>query len=227
MKTLFQTLAASGLCLTLIGCAGGNQSEPRAIQLTDAVAQVTGEFVDSRQERPQLTREVLDGLDGSFMEASVENTGALGYLFLQTRRNDGFPGTVRVWRSEDNVTFAMRQGVLIQTRGFGNDILSTDMRLSSGVLGPAGDGSRSMSIMGGDNKSIRISAVCDVGNQGPETITIIGRSYNTQHVIERCEFRDGVIQNEYWIDGPGGIVWQSRQWAGPDMGYIRFRRLTR
>ena len=227
MKRMIRALASFVGLAALVGCGGGTQPTPRAIQLSEAFAATADSFQNRRTAPPALTREILDGLDGSFMEVTIEDTGALGYLYLQAVRRDSFPGTVRLWRSEDNVSFAMRQGVLVQVRGFGNDILATNMRLSSNVIGPAGDGPRSMSILGLDNKSVALEAACDVGNQGAERITIIGRSYNTQHIVERCEFATGQIQNDYWVDSSSGIVWQSRQWGGPDNGYFKFRRLTR
>jgi hypothetical protein len=212
--------------LALAGCAGGIQTNPRAIDILDAASGTFSQIGQGRSGPPPLTREILDGLDGSFMEVSVENTGAVGYLFVAAERNDEFPGRVRVWRSEDNATFALRQGVLIQTRGMGNDVLSTAVAISSGGLGPARGGQRLMSIAALDNKALQFAGSCDVRNLGSTRITIIGRSYPVRHVQELCEFDTGRILNEYWI-GSADVVWQSRQWAGPGIGYLTFRRLTR
>jgi hypothetical protein len=212
--------------LTLAGCAGGIQTTPRAVDILESTTGVVGQIGQGRAAPPPLTREILDGLDGSFMEVTVENTGATGYLFVAAERNDDYPGRVRVWRSEDNVTFAMRQGVLIQTRGLGHDVLSTAVAIASGSLGPARDGERIMSIAALDKKSLQYVGSCDVRNLGSTQITIIGRSYPVRHVQEYCEFVNGQILNEYWI-GSSDTVWQSRQWAGPGIGYLTFRRLTR
>ncbi len=45
-------------------------------------------------------------------------------------------------------------------------------------------------------------------------------------VQQRCSGGGGEVVNDYWVDSRGGLVWKSRQWAGPQIGYIRFRRLT-
>ena len=46
-------------------------------------------------------------------------------------------------------------------------------------------------------------------------------------LVHRGEGPDGgVVVNDYWVDPGGGLVWQSRQWGGPAMGYLRTRRLT-
>ncbi|MEX0281239.1 MAG: YjbF family lipoprotein, partial [Arenibacterium sp.] len=67
---------------------------------------------------------------------------------------------------------------------------------------------------------------CQVEDQGPTKINIIELSYTVRYVRERCEMADGsAITNEYWIDSRRPIVWESRQWGGPDIGYFRIRRV--
>ena len=49
----------------------------------------------------------------------------------------------------------------------------------------------------------------------------------TTHMRETCVTADGGrITNDYWVDTRAGLVWQSQQWAGPHVGYVKMRRLT-
>jgi len=72
---------------------------------------------------------------------------------------------------------------------------------------------------------VRLSLSCDLQDLGMETIVIVERSHHTRHLQERCEGGGGGVVNDYWVDPNRPVVWQSRQWAGPNVGYLRLRRL--
>ncbi|PJE30006.1 hypothetical protein CVM52_26195, partial [Pseudooceanicola lipolyticus] len=94
-------------------------------------------------------------------------------------------------------------------------------------LGPAGGGERVMFIRTGDLEERRLGLACALQDLGPATITIVEQAQATRHLQERCTTPDGgEIVNDYWTDARQGLVWQSRQWAGPHIGYLRIRRLT-
>lgn len=224
-RTVRYGLAMLAACV-VAGCSGGVQSPARGTELVNAVGSVF-QARRQQQDRPVLTRAVLDGLDGAFLEATVEDTGNLAYMFVNADRQDSYPGRVRVWRTEDNVTLTTRQGVLIQTRGLGGDVLATDVDVRAGVLGPASGGERRMQIRALDNRSVSLVGACSLTDLGPSQITIVERVHPTRHIRETCEFPNGAIQNDFWTDSSADVIWQSRQWAGPSIGYITLRQLTR
>ena len=71
---------------------------------------------------------------------------------------------------------------------------------------------------------------CEISDLGSETIVIVERAHRVEHLRETCvlgaDGAGGVIANDYWIDSTGPTVWQSRQWAGPYVGYLTTRQLT-
>ncbi|MBC6408657.1 MAG: YjbF family lipoprotein [Rhodobacteraceae bacterium] len=217
-------------CLAILSGCGGGLTAPSANRVfAEGVrSYASGRRAATEQaQRPALTRAVLDTLDGAFMEAMLENTGSLAYMFVQAERNDSFPGRVVVWRTEDNITLALRQDVLIQTRGLGGDLLSSKVQVTNGVAGPVGGGERRMRIRARDNKSLAFNGACRLDDLGHERIVIVERGFRTRHFRETCNIGNGQIRNDYWVDSSAQVVWQSRQWAGPEIGYIRLRRLTR
>ena len=230
-RSLNSGLAKLAAALTafavVAGCSGGFQETSTPAELGQALQRAVQERTQPRSQAPNVTRAVLDTLDGSFMKATVENIESSAFLFVSAERRDNRPGLIRVWRTEDNSSLTLRQGVLTQTRGFGTDLLSSEVSFANGVLGPARGGQRRMVFLALDNKAVPLSGVCDVTDLGPEKIVIIERAYATRHVRERCEFSNGEITNDYWIDSGAGIVWKSRQWAGPEVGYITLERVTR
>ncbi len=215
------------LGLLLAGCSQG----PEGPSLQLEVLQVAGRKISSiggaaPAERPPLTRAVLDTIDDPYIEVTLENSGVFAYLSQQQLRRDGRPGQIVVWRTEDNITLALRSGVLIATRGLGDDILSASALVAAGRVGPVSGGARRYHIRGLDNQTQSLTLACSLLDLGAETVEIVEQRYATRHLQERCEGAGGVVVNDYWVDSRSGRIWQSRQWAGPTIGYLRIRQLT-
>jgi hypothetical protein len=214
------------VALVLGACSQGNQITPLHQQVLQAGQQIIASKRNPQGERPPLTRAVLDAVEGSYIEAVVERRDALAYLHVDTILQDQQPGQITVWRTDDNVALIMRNGVLIATRGLGGDLLSAEVPVASNQSGPAHSGAHVMHLRTGANHQRSLSLACDLSNLGAEMVVIVEQSYNTRHLQQRCSGGGGEVVNDYWVDSRAGLVWKSRQWAGPQIGYIRFRRLT-
>lgn len=221
---------ALGLALALAGCSGGTGSKPLYPQIAAAAAGAVGARAARRQaaNRPPLTRAALDAVEGAFIEVTVEQRPATAYLFLSAERDDALPGHIVQWRTEDDVTLTLRNDVLIATRGLGGDVVSSAVNVAPGVAGPAAGGPKLLDIRDGDLQIRRLRLLCELRDLGPAPVEIVERRHPTRHLRERCGGApEGEVVNDYWVDAGAGIVWQSRQWAGPHVGYLRIRRLTR
>jgi len=217
----------TGVALMLVAaCNGGDDAPTLNLQLIAATREVVAAKTAAKTQRPPVTRAVLDTLEGSFMEVSVENTDRLGYFYVSAVLRDNTPGDIVVWRSEDNITLSLRNDVLIATRGLGNDLMSTEVAIRDGMPGPATGGARRAYYRARDNKQVPVTLACSRTDMGSETIVIVERNHPTQHIREQCQGGGGPVVNDYWIDSRTGLIWQSRQWAGPENGYLRLRRLT-
>ena len=217
------------LALALAGCSSNPDQAPLYEQLfavgKNAVA--AGRARRQPVERPPLTRAALNTVKVSSLEVTLERRDQTAYLFVSADRRDDSPGRITVWRTEDNVSLALRNGVLIATRGLGGDLVSSVVRVSGDRPGPAGSGEKQHFVRTGDIEEQTLVLACDLVDMGPDTIVIVERAHPTRHVQERCSGASGQVVNDYWVDPRAGIVWQSRQWAGPHIGYLRFRRLTK
>lgn len=217
----------------LAGCSGGsnrNTGDPLFQQLFNA-GRAALAARRGGADRPPLTRAALNTVGKSALEATLERSGIFAYLFIDAVHTRAGPGTVTTWRTEDNITLSLRNGVLIATRGLGGDLLSSEVALSPQRPGPA-SGARAAHVRFGDIETARVPLACDVVDLGPAPVTIVEIVHPTRHVQERCTGAGGGIDagqivNDYWIDSRAGIIWQSRQWAGPGIGYIAFRRLIK
>lgn len=221
--------AAAVLVLGLAACSGGQGAAPLYPQLLSAAQESIAQKRTRKAsaERPPLTRAALNDVQGAYIEVTLERSGIFAYLFHSAERRDDSPGRVVQWRTEDNVTLSLRNGVLIATRGLGGDVVSSAVNVGDGVTGPAGGGQKVHYIRTGDLSERRLALACDLRDLGPETIEIVELRYSVRHLQEDCTAAEGGrVVNDYWVDSRKGIVWKSRQWAGPHIGYLRIRRLT-
>lgn len=224
-----RALAGAALVLGLAACSGGKGSQPLYPQFLaaarDSIAQ--NQVRKANAQRPPLTRAALNTVEGAYIEVTLERSGIFAYLSRSATRRDETPGQVEQWRTEDNVTLSLRNGVLIATRGLGGDIISSAVNVADPGTGPSGSGQKLHFIRTGDLAERALALACDLRDLGTETIEIVELRYRVRHLQEDCTAAEGGrVVNDYWVDSQKGIVWKSRQWAGPHIGYMRLRRLT-
>lgn len=214
-------------CAALAGCTGGDGNPPLFGQILAAGREAVAIRQRGAAARPALTRAALDTVGKPVLEATLERSGRFAYLFIDAERRDAHPGKITVWRTEDQITLALRAGVLVATRGLGGDLLSSHVAIRADRPGPATGGHRVAVVRTGNQKTLRIDFSCDLADLGPASVKIVEHVHTTRHLRETCTTETGRIVNEYWIDIAQGLVWQSRQWAGPEIGYVTLRRLIK
>lgn len=222
-----RVLASLALAVLLAACSSGTEEAPLQVQVFSNTRDLIRQRISPAETGlPPVTRAQLDALDGPALEVTLETRGAAAYLYVNAERDEGAAGQVTVWRTGDNSTLALRNGVLVATRGLGGDILSSEIRVSGGQPGPSGGGAHVMLIRGGDEEALRLVLVCDLEDLGAETVEIVERRYPTRHLRQSCSGSGGEVVNDYWVEERAGVVRQSRQWAGPHLGYLRLRQLA-
>lgn len=226
MRMTRASLALLGFAV-LAACAKGPESKPLEVEMIQTIREQIALRRAPKQERPPLTRALLDTIDSPYIEVTLEESGVFAYLQPQLTHRDDAPGEVVVWLSEDRATFSLRDGILMATRGMRGDLLSAStLARAGGLQGPEGQGPRRYDLRLGDHESRQLTLACAVQDLGAKPLEIVEVTYATRHLQETCEGESGRIVNDFWVDSRTGRVWQSRQWAGPQIGYIRIRQLT-
>lgn len=244
---LVQLGGALGVAL-LAACAKGPGEPSAEVELTQAITQVVRQRLAPKPEPLVLSRALLDSQDVPHIEIVVEEQDLTGYLGLLLSRRDDLPGEITQWSAADGTALIFRNGMLIASRGLAGNLLSASVPAAGLQPGPAHGGARSYQLRTGDFAARPITLACNLQDLGPVTLEIVELRYATRHLQERCEtVGDGlhqkVVINDYWIDSqsrpPSGpqsdylarhqtrLVRQSRQWAGPTVGYLRIRDLSR
>lgn len=164
---------------------------------------------------PLPTRAQLDASPGAYLLARIPVTGGDALLVVA-----GQNGPVRTWTTAGGTTLALRDGVLVATRGLrGADLMSAAVPSVATLRTGSGSHRRSMFYLDGDDQPVRRDFVCELRNAGAETAELIERSYPVRHIVEACTGAAGAFENQYWIEASGSLR-RSRQWIGPELGSV-------
>ncbi|MBE0453704.1 YjbF family lipoprotein [Roseovarius autotrophicus] len=185
-------LRAGGAALVAALALGGCDRALSALDLTGNVVAV----------QPQLIGE--DRLD-----VTIPASGARARLGPVARTGD-----VMVWQTLDGITLSMRQGLLIGTRGLGDDLMSAEV---DGVLallrGAAGEGPvpHIRTHLDGEDRTVFRSYQCIRG--------AVTRDAGLRRVEVLCVSPQDRFANTYWMDSMGAVI-RSHQWISPALRHL-------
>jgi hypothetical protein len=131
---------------------------------------------------------------------------------------------VITWANPEYQTIALRDGVILATRGFGADLMSASAPTARQLRGGSGSYLRVHYVLDGADQTIRQEFDCGLSVSNNETITILGLSYVTTLVEERCVGSAGALTNRYWFDAAGGIR-QSQQARAPGVENMQLQAI--
>ena len=115
-------------------------------------------------------------------------------------------GTVQ-WTDAAGGGLLTRDGLLVGTRGLGNDLLTAEVGAVRAALRAGGRRGvpRVETRLRPDNVTIRQRYVCDVVPVGRETLEHYGLSFATTVYEERCDGDRVGTPNRYWVDAGGAV----------------------
>lgn len=154
----------------------------------------------------------------------LPKTGAEATLAPVSRRDD-----VTVWQTLDGITVTFRGGVLIATRGLGDDLMSSDVQNTLAMLRGTVSSQyypQIRSYLDGENQTLFRSYQCRRSDLSVQQTRIGTITRSLTRVTEDCVSPDNETTNTYWLD-PTGAVLKSRQWVRPDIGYMETEYVRR
>ncbi|MEO0667630.1 MAG: YjbF family lipoprotein [Pseudomonadota bacterium] len=223
--------AALVLTALIAACSGGSDElrNQSGRYLTVIETLQTGLF-QPEPELPNVTRALLDGLTVPSLEVTVPERDGLAYLVPLISRTEANLGPLDTWTTVDGSQLTLRSGVIVATRGLGDDVTSTDRRGSIAfVTGRSGTNwPMRLDIQTSADGVIRQDFDCSGRHNGQVTLEIIELTYPVESLSEICtDGRGNRIENQYFVDTRDGTVWQTRQWAGEKIGYMDTRILKK
>jgi hypothetical protein len=215
-------LASAVIVLALVSGCGNDGRAPNPVvsalgqMAKSSLAKARGSEAATPSAAP-VSRDDLEAFGKPILRLKAERLGQDAFLTIADAK-----GSVVTWTAQGAATFSLRDGVLIQTRGLGADLMSAEAPSLAQLTG-GGSYPRVYYFLGEDDRGTRRSYDCTATTVGRETIEILGRSYTTTHVTELCSRPNSTVTNEFWIDGKA--IRKSRQWASSRVGHIEFEQV--
>jgi hypothetical protein len=221
-------------CVVLMGltaCGPLQQDNANNNALSGALAGITGAVASGgageitagdsgvATEGQTLTRAFIDAQDAGLLRLSIMSRDATGLVFF-----GGANGSKVTWLSLEGVSFVFDDGLLVGTRGFGDDLMGSDVAAAKASLQRGGNYLRTLDFLNGLSQIERRTFQCVSVQTGRENITIVERTYTTTVIEETCSGENDSFKNTYWRD-ENGVIWQSRQWISSGIGYLGSQRL--
>ncbi len=204
--------------VTALGACGNDKEADAASPLgiaTQLAKQGAGKLTGGGKAEPaaparspeQMAAEALQVNPGPLILVNFESLGR-----SQVMAMTGENGAMRTFMAPSKEAVILRQGMLIGTRGLGNDMSTTETQ-TEGLIraGRSGQGKRVIRYYSGDAKERPMEFTCTTG-PGPKAGV----------VVEDCSGQAASFQNSYISQG--GQISVSRQWAGP-LGYLTIQTL--
>ena len=181
LRLCFAVLAAA----TLAACGNGPEGSnsvgglPVAKQLFLGLA-VHLQRHGSSPADPTLSpdfRKVLEQAGTPFYRVALPKFNAVAIM-----APFGQNGNVETWSSARRETISVRAGVLVATRGYGPDLMTAVAPDVSQISSTGGTFHRVYYYLDGADQSQSLAVDCSYAKSGTETLTLLGRAYNTHRV---------------------------------------------
>ena len=126
------------------------------------------------------------------------------------------------WVSADGISVSFKNGILIATRGYSQDLLeSKQTDLNSIFLSSKKKRSKTYRYLNGQNEYEELSFSCSVKTKKNVGSAFLDMTLNTTKFTEKCEAGTNNHTNEYYVLPNTNIVLRSKQWISKANGYIK------
>ncbi|MGB7263060.1 MAG: YjbF family lipoprotein [Albidovulum sp.] len=164
-----------------------------------------------------LAAAAKSSISGPIVLAQIETTGLLTVLG-EIGRN----GATRTYATPNQQTLLFRNGLLVGSRGLGDDLMSADLGNAAALVTRRQSGATNRTYRYLDGEAIErpLPVQCTITTGGTKSFRFAETNYATVQMDERCQSRQGLnISNTYWVTADGQVA-LSRQWIGPTLGHV-------
>lgn len=128
-------------------------------------------------------------------------------------------GITRTYLAADGISLMIQNGILAGTRGFGDDLMSSDHAdVLANLAQGSGSHTRVLRHLDHQDQLAKTTLSCTVTSQGAQPVEILGVTHKTDFVVEACTGGTKPLNNIYWIQGD--TIWRSGQWVSDNVGPI-------
>lgn len=197
-------VAAALFILTACGNNQGEDAIGLRLEQIGKIGSETPEGPSAAQIRARLTPDVMARRPGSVIVASLPKRDVAAALFQASVNGD-----VTTYFTPDGISLALRDGILVGTRGLGFDLMTANV-----------DGPLSAIAGGSQTNVVRIHHYLNGENAVTLRRFICNYTRTAAMISETCRSPDVTISNSYTMTSDGRIG-ASRQWISPEVGYVQ------
>jgi hypothetical protein len=214
-------VAGLSACAEVEGEAAGEAIFAGAQRIAAAItAQQDAEVARPRTDLPSFAPAEIAAAPGEFRLVRVTSLG-LNEL-ARVVEESGPRVTIEF---ESGPTAAFDHGVLVATRGFGDDLHTIDgASLRAALAAGGGTLIRRLETIDAQDQIATQGLTCAITAAGTETVDLGLRQETLRRFDEHCRSALLVFDNIYWLDAAGEIA-ASRQFVSPTVAYLRTNRL--
>lgn len=216
--------AIVALGVVLAGCGSDTTRTANTRAALGAVKQVAGAVRLGRggqgtAAQPDLARQIGGALRAT--DGPVALIGVEAYNTFPVAAPVSTNAGIETWKTADKRSFAFQQGVLVSTRGFGEDLMSsTADRAVAMITGrQAGQAERRYNFLSGTGATTELRLACRYATSDGGQIAVAEINSPSTQVIETCQTSGLSVQNVYWVS-PQGRILKSRQWVSQGLGWV-------
>jgi hypothetical protein len=138
----------------------------------------------------------------------------------------GENGSMRTYNTPQKQSLILRDGLIVGTRGFGNDVMSANVGAVAALIHArrAGTAPRTPYYLDGEGVERPLPLSCTVSLGETKSYSFAGTDWETMQVAERCTAPNVDITNSYLVT-PAGQIALSRQWLAPGLGFVTLQTL--
>ena len=216
-------LAAGALAL-LAGCSGGDGNNDTA-----GLTVLKGALTPKQEAQSPNAAQVAAAMQQS-LQATDE---PLAFVVLPKRQAITIMprietnGAYVTHGTSDRRSLTLKHGMLTATRGFGEDLMSSEVDASLALVRgrKAGTVQRMQRYLDGENRTIVLETTCQIMPGGTVRYQAGEMDRPAVKVQEACQAQATRFTNSYQVDAATGRILQAQQWVSPMNGSAIIQQL--
>lgn len=209
----------SGLLFAALTACGPLYEDNLGLRLLDAGRQMTGLGPEPEPTAPTISPEVATAAPGDVLLVKIIARNAVAPMTKAAQNG----GTI-TWISPGEVTMTFENGILVGTRGLGDDLMGVDpIGVRAALNAGGGTATRRQSFLTSEDQIATRDLTCTIAQVGGETLQTMTGARPTTKFEEDCKGPALEFKNSYWLSG--GEIIRSRQAVSAGIGFIEADQL--
>jgi hypothetical protein len=171
---------------------------------------------------PRINRAAIVQADLAAVFVAAETTGGFAQTIAVAKRGDAI-----TYISPEQRSVVLRGGLISASRGFGKNLQAVETAANDPLVQktlPAAwpaRVTRTYFFAGHGPDYTPVTATCDVGRGGTQSVDVLGVTRTGTAIVETCRTDAGdTFTNTHFISAVSGDAWVTAQWTGPEQGML-------